>query len=171
MFCKDLFLALYFSLYSSMIFLLLYLFPSRVLFTLTIWSSSPSVPTAVGATQGALIQLEHWSEYWCLPLNLRKCEASFSVDLHQASLQPNLLLLGSRLCFNPTPTFLGVTVDCTLSFSKYVSSLQVSFSLISRPYAVSLFPHGAPLRSPSLFCIQLFFSPFSLTLQPDGFLS
>ena len=36
---------------------------------LAIWSSSPSVPTAVEATQGALFRLERWSEYWCLPLN------------------------------------------------------------------------------------------------------
>ena len=46
------------------------------------------------------------------------------MDLHQANLQPNLLLLGSRLRFNPTPTFLGVTFDRTLSFSKHVSSLK-----------------------------------------------
>ena len=95
---------------------------------LAIWSSSPLVPTAVEATQEALISLECWSEYWCLPLNLSKCEASFfSVDPHQANLQPNLLLLSSRLCFNPTPTFLGVTFDCTLSFSKHVSSLKAKF--------------------------------------------
>ena len=30
---------------------------------LTIWSSFPSVPTAMEATQGALIRLERWSEY------------------------------------------------------------------------------------------------------------
>ena len=95
---------------------------------LAIWSSSPSVPTAVEATQGALFQLERWSEYWCLPLNPSKCEASFfSMDPHQANLQPNLLLLGSRLRFNPTPTFLGVTFDRTLSFSKHVSSLKAKF--------------------------------------------
>ena len=96
---------------------------------LAIWFfSSPSVPTAVEATQGALFQLERWSEYWCLPINLRKCEASFfSVDLHQANLQLNLLLLGSRLRFNPTPTFLGVTFDRALSFSKHISSLKVKF--------------------------------------------
>ena len=41
---------------------------------------------------------------------------------------------------------------------------------MSRPYAVSSLPHGAPVRSPSLFCIKLFFSPFSLMLHPDGFL-
>ena len=50
---------------------------------LAIWSSSPSIPTAVEATQGALIRLDRWSEYWCLPLNPSKCEASFfSVDPH-----------------------------------------------------------------------------------------
>ena len=84
---------------------------------LAIWSFSPSVPTAVEATHGALFRLECWSKYWCLPLNPSKCEASFfSVDPHQANLQPILLSLGSRLHFNPTPTFLGITFDRTLSF-------------------------------------------------------
>ena len=73
---------------------------------LTIWSCSPSVPTAVEAIQGALFRLERWSEYWCLPLNPSKCEASFfSVDPHQAHLQPNLLLLNSCLRFNSTLNF------------------------------------------------------------------
>ena len=95
---------------------------------LAIWCSSPSIPTAVEATQGALFRLERWSEYWCLPLNPSKCEASFFlVDPHQANLQPNLLLLGSRLRFNPTPTFLGVTFDRTLSFSKHVALLKAKF--------------------------------------------
>ena len=89
-------------------------------------SSSSSVPTAVEATQGALFRLERWSEYWCLPLNPSKCKAS-SVDPHQANLQPILLLLGSSLRFNPTPTFLGVIFDRTLSFSKHVSPLKAKF--------------------------------------------
>ena len=139
---------------------------------LAVWSSSPSVPTAVEATQGALFRFERWSEYWCFPLDPRKCEASFfSVDPHQANLQPNLLLFNSHLRFNTTPTFLEITFDRTLSFSKHVSSLKAKFSLISKPYAVSLLPHGAPLRIPSLFCIKLFFGPFSIIFHPDGFLS
>ena len=95
---------------------------------LAIWSSPFLVTTAVEATQGALFRLERWSEYWCLPLNPSKYEASFFlVDPHQANLQPNLLLLGSRLRFNPTPTFLGVTFDRTRSFTKHVSLLKAKF--------------------------------------------
>ena len=97
---------------------------SRYADDLAIWSSSPSVPTAVEATQGASFRLERWSEYWCLlPLNPSICEASFSVDPHQA----NLLLHGSRLCFSPTPTFHEFTFDRTLSFSKHDSSLKAKF--------------------------------------------
>ena len=95
---------------------------------LAMWSSSLSVPTAVEATQGALFRLERWSEYWCLPLNSRKCEASFfSVDPYQTSLQPNLLLLNSRLRFNSIPTFLGATFDRTISFSKPVSLMKARY--------------------------------------------
>ena len=95
---------------------------------LAIWSSSPLVSTAVEATQGALLRLERWSEYLYLPLNSNKRKASFfSVDPHQANLQPSLLLLGSGLRFNPTSTFLGVTFNRTLFFSKHVSSLKAKF--------------------------------------------
>ena len=50
------------------------------------------------------------------------------MDPHQAHFQPNLLLLNSRLRFNLIPTFLGVTFDRTLSFSKHVSLLKAKFS-------------------------------------------
>ena len=96
--------------------------------SLAIWSSSSSVPTTVETTQGALIRLERWSEYWCLPLNPRKCETFFFlVDPHQANLRPNLLILSFRLRFNSTPTFLEVTFDRTLSFSKHVFLLKAKF--------------------------------------------
>ena len=126
---------------------------------LAIWSSSPSVPTVVEATQ-ALFRLERSSEYWSLPLNLSKCEGSFfSVDYHQANLR-----------FNRTPTFLGVTFDRTLSFSKHVSSLKAKFFPRLKALRCISASSWAPLRSPSLFCIKLFFGPFSLILHPDGFL-
>ena len=82
---KDPFLALYFSLFINDLPASL---PSSVkcpLYAddLAILSSSPSVTSAVETTQGALFRLERWSEYWYLPLNPSKCEASFfSVDPH-----------------------------------------------------------------------------------------
>ena len=94
---------------------------------LAIWPFFLSVSTALEATPGALFRLKRWSEYWCLPLNPSKCEASFSVDPHQANLQPNLLFFNSRLRFNSTPALLGVTFDHSLSFFKHVSSLKAKF--------------------------------------------
>ena len=107
-FHKDPFLALYFSLSFLMIFRLLCLLPSAALFMLTIWPFGPPPPRS----------LLRWRPH---KVNVRP--PSFSVDPHQA----NLLSLGSRLHFNPTPTFLGVTFDSTLSFSKHVSSMKAKF--------------------------------------------
>ena len=139
---------------------------------LAVWSSCPSVPTAVEATKGALIQLERWSEYWCLPLNPSKCEASFFlVDPQLANLLPNLLLFNSGLCFNPFQLFLGSPSTALFSLLNMFLRGKPSFSLVSRPYAVSLLPHGAPLKSLSIFPIELFFGPFSHMLHPYRFLS
>ena len=121
-------------------------------------------------TQGALFRLERWSEYWCLPLNPRKCEASFfSVDPHQANLQPNLLLLGSHLRFNPTLTFLGVTFDRTLSFSKHVSSLKAKFfSRLKALHCISASTWGPSKESPSLL-YKSFLRPFLTYASPRWF--
>ena len=64
-FRKDPSLVLYFSLFNNDLPASL---PSSVSCSLyaddlAIWSSSPSVSAAVETTQGALIQLERWSEY------------------------------------------------------------------------------------------------------------
>ena len=128
---------------------------------LAIWSSSPLVPTAVEATQGALFRLERWSEYWCLPLNPSKCEVSFfSVDPHQVNLQPNLHLLGSRFRFNPTLTFLRVTFDRTFSFSKHVSSLKAQFF----PRLKALRCISASLWGPSKESLSLLYNFFLWSL-------
>ena len=51
----------------------------------------------------------------------------FCADPHQATFQPWLNLLGIPLLFNPTPKFLGVTFDRTLSFGAHVQSLCSKF--------------------------------------------
>ena len=44
--------------------------------SLAIWPSFALVPSAVEATQEALIRQKRWSEYWCFPLDPSKYEAS-----------------------------------------------------------------------------------------------
>ena len=150
----DQFLALYFSLSSSMIFLVLCVLLPAALFTLTIWPFGPPPPWSL------LWWRPHkdlWSEYWCLPLNPSKCEASFfSVDPHQAKLQPELLLLNSHLCFNPTLTYLWVTFDRTLSFSKHVSLLKAkSFLCLKALSCISASSWG-----PTVECLSLLYKAF-----------
>ena len=59
-FCKDPFLALYFFLFSSMIFLLVCFFSLAAIYAddVAIWSPSHSVFVAMEATQAALIRLK-----------------------------------------------------------------------------------------------------------------
>ena len=95
---------------------------------LAIWSSSPDPLKVSSIVQSSLTVLETWSNLWRLPLNPKKCESSFfSTDPHQATFQPRLNLLGFPLLFNPTPKFLGVTFDRTLSFGAHVQSLCSKF--------------------------------------------
>ena len=81
------------------------------------------------------------------------------MDPHQANLQPNLFLLGSCLHFNPTPTFLGITFDCTLFFSKHVSLLKAKFF----PHLKALCCISASSWGPSKESLSLLYKSF---LQP-----
>ena len=95
---------------------------------LAMWSSSPDPLKVSSVVQSSLTVLETWSNLWRLPLNPKKCESSFfSGDPHQATFQPRLNLLGFSLSFNPTPKFLDVTFDRTLSFGAHVQSLCSKF--------------------------------------------
>ena len=98
---------------------------------LAIWSSSPDPHKASSAVQSSLTVLETWSNLWRLLLNPKKRESSFfstfSTDLHQATFQPRLNLLGFPLLFNPAPKVLGVIFDQTRSFMAHVQSLCSKF--------------------------------------------
>ena len=118
-FGKDPFLALYFSFFSSIIVLRFCLLPSAVLFMLTTGHLIllTSIPVAVEATQGALIQLERWSVYWSLHFYLSKCEASFfSTDPHQTNLHPHLLFFNYLSALTPFQLFLGHLQPCSFLF-------------------------------------------------------
>ena len=124
------------------------------------------------ATQQALFRLERWSEYWCLALNPSKCEASFfSVDPPKLPSSPTSSHSAPAFVSTQLQLFWGSPSTALFPLlNMYLRRRRNSFH-VSRPYAVSLLPHEVPPRIPSLFCIKLFFGPFSLTLHPDGFLS
>ena len=120
-----------------MISLLLCLLPSAALFIaddLSIWFFFLSVPTALRATQGALILLERWSEYWCLPLSPRKCEASFSVNphfsKHVSSLKANF--------------FAGLTALRSISASSWGPLRRPSLSLLYKVFIWPLLTYVSP---------------------------
>ena len=157
-----------------MIFRLLCLLPSAVVFTLTIWRFGPTLRSpllwrphkklcfdwSAGMSTGAFLSIRAnvrpRSSPW-IPTRLTSSPTS-SYSAPASVLVPLQLFLGS-----PSTALFPF-------LSMYLRQRPSSFH-VSRPYAVSLLPHGAPLRSPSLFCINLFFGPFSPTLHPDGFLS
>ena len=100
---------------------------------LAIWSSSPTVPTAVVATLEALIRLE--------------CCFEYGVFL---SIRANMrhLLNGSPPSYSPAPPFLIQLSPPSQSHSNFSWGhfRPPSSSLVSRPYAVSLLPHGGPSK-------------------------
>ena len=158
-----------------MIFRLLCLLPSAAVFTLTIWPFGPPPPRSplrwrphkvfcfdwsAGLSTGVFLSIganvRPRSSQW-IPTKLTSSPTSYYSAPASVSIQLQL--------------FLGSSSTTLFPFLSMYLRWRPSFSHVSRPYAVSLLHHGAPLRSPSLFCINLFFGPFSLTLHPDCFLS
>ena len=87
-----------------------------------------------------------------IPLNPKKCESSFfSTDPHQATFQPLLNLLGIPLSFNPTPKFLGATVDRTLSFGAHVQSCVPNSIHATKPFAPKPLPPAVPRKNLSAY--------------------
>ena len=139
-FRKDPFLAQYFSFFLSMILQLICLFPSAVLFTLTTWPFGPPPHRSPLRWRPHKKLCFDCSTDWTTGVFLStRANARFllSGTPNQTNLQPNFLLLGFRLRFNQTPTFLGVTFDRSLYF-KHVFTLKAKY-----------FP-----RLKALFCIS-----------------
>ena len=105
-FRKNPFLALYFSLFSSMLFLLLCLLPSATLFVLTIWPFGPPLPRS----------LLRWRQHrgLCFDWSAGRSTGVFlSIRGNVKLLSPQLIPI--KLTSNPT--------------SSYTSSASVSIPL------------------------------------------
>ena len=171
LFRKDLFLVLHFSVYSLMIFRLLCLLPSAALFMLTIWPFDPPHPRSPLRWRPHKELSFDWSAglstgvFLSIRANVRPSFSQWIPTRITSSYS------GLASVSIPLQLFSGTPSTALFPFLNMYLRWRPSFSTVSRPYAVSLLPHGAPLRSPSLFCIKLFFGPFSLMLHLDGFLS
>ena len=78
-------------------------------------------------------------------------------------------LLGSHLRFIPTPTFLGVTFDHTLSFSKRVSSLKAKFfPCLKALHCISAFSWD-PSKESFSFLHKSFLQPLLTYASPRWF--
>ena len=82
-----------------------------------LWASDVDKTVAASKVEEGVREVFRWSQEKKLMLNLDKCETSFfSTDPHEAKWQPQVMAEGKLLKFNPTPVFLGVMYDRTLSF-------------------------------------------------------
>ena len=174
-FCKEPFLALYFSLPSSMIFRPPCLLPLAALFALTIWPFGRHPPRSPLRWRPHKELCFDWSAglgtgvFLSIRANVRP--PSFQRIPTKLTCSPTSSYSAPASVSIPLPLFLRSPSTALFPFLNMYLCRRPSFSHISRPYTVSLLPHGVPLRSPSLFFIKLFFGPFSPTLHPDGFLS
>ena len=132
---------------------------------LAIWSSSPSVSTAVKATKSCF----GWSTgrsngaFLSIRANVRPSSQWIPIKLTSSYSIPTSISI-------PLELFSELTSTAHFLFLNMHLCLRPSSSPLSRPHSVSLLPLGAPPRSPFLFCTKLFFGPFSLMLHLNGFL-
>ena len=91
------------------------------------------------------------------------------MDSHQTNLLPHLPLLNSPLHFNPTSSFLGITFDCTLSFSIHLSLLKAKFfPRLKTLRCISAFLWGPSKESLFLVC-KAFLRPLFTYDSPEWF--
>ena len=121
------------------------------------------VPQGFGSRTSSFLFIRgmvKWSSKWRFPLNPLKCETSFfSLDPYQLRVQPSLLILNTPLKFNPRPTFLGVTFDCTLSFKYHVLFLRKKFHSRFRAFRFHCLCLLGSIKKILMYPIQSLHSP------------
>ena len=87
---------------------------------IAVWAQHRDKETAQNLVQTSVTNIANWSTKHKLTLNPSKCESTlFSTCPGEAKWSPEITLDGQTLKVNPTPTFLGVTFDRTLTFSQH----------------------------------------------------
>ena len=173
-FRKDPFLALYFPLYSLIIFWHLCLLPSAALLRLTIWPFGPP-PTRSPLRWRPYKELcFDWSDglntgvFLSIRANVRPPSSQWILNKPTSS--PTSSYSDPASVLIPLQLFLGSPSTALFPFLNMYLHWRPSFFHVSRPYAVSLLTHGAPLRSPSLSVLyKAFLRPLLTYASPGWF--
>ena len=151
--------------------LLLCLLPSAALFTLMIWPFGPPRSRSPLRWRPHKELCFDWSAglstgvFLSIRANVRPPSSQWILTKLTSS--PTSPYSTPASISIPLQSFFGSPSTALFSFTKHVSSLKAKFF----PRLKALRRISASSWGPSLFCIKLFFSPFSLMLQSDGFLS
>ena len=85
------------------------------------WYAHTDLNIANRKIQDCMNAVVKWSTEKKMDINVEKSEITFfSTDTKEAKWRPTVTALGKDVPFNPTPKFLGVHLDRTLSFAKHV---------------------------------------------------
>ena len=172
-FRKDPFLALFFSLYSLMIFLLFCLLPSAALFTLTIWPFGPPPSRSplpwrphkelcfdwsAGPSTGVFLSIQANvrppSSQW-IPTKLTSSPTSFYSTPASVSIQLQLSL--------------GSSSTALFSFSKHVSSLKAKFFPLLKALRCTSASSWGLSKEPLLLLYKAFLRPVLTYASPEWF--
>ena len=93
----------------------------------------------------------------------------FSTDPYQATFQTRLNLLGFPLLFNPTPKFLGVTFDRTLSCGAHMQSLCSKFYPCHKPLCSTATAFWGPIKESLSLLYKAFVRPVLTYASPGWF--
>ena len=87
----------------------------------SVWAADEDLNQANRKVQLALEKVEAWSRSKKMDLNVQKSEATFfSPATNEAKWRPTLSVNGLTVPFNPSPKFLGIHLDRSLSFQEHV---------------------------------------------------
>ncbi|KAF0311929.1 RNA-directed DNA polymerase from mobile element jockey [Amphibalanus amphitrite] len=92
---------------------------------LAIWCSDRDVSAAETKVQRALDSLEEWARRWKMVVSLEKTTSTiFTLDPAEARREAALHFQGQPVKFSPTTTFLGITLDRSLTFTGHVKTIK-----------------------------------------------
>ena len=81
--------------------------------------------------QPALDEVSHWVKAWKVQPSPTKCVFStFTLDPKECGgkVKPQLRFCGQPLGFEETPTFLGLKLDCQLTFAAHIAALKMKMA-------------------------------------------